>query len=770
MKMHLLHGFVQLFGILVVMNLFSMGFDYLFLYLGILFLLYSLLLFLVPLHRLLALGIYTILTTLTIVIAVVHADNFHSYGPLLRESIDAIFQTSSAEAVNYLTIFSSPIVIPIIMLFMVFSLLTLWRIRDITLPVVVPTVLLVCALALTYFGRQVPLSIYAAANDYADTMASFNNNRKQLLDGLGPIKSDFKGTIVVFIGESIARQHLGIYGYPRRTTPSLSSIKDRLTVYRDVISPHSHTTESLSLALTFGRRDIDYTAAPDLINVARRAGLKTYWLSNQNTIGIWDNAVSALASQADVIKYHDPSSGYKLTRSIFDQALLTSLQEALAEPTPGGKLIFLHLMATHFPYCDVVPEDFEPDGLRYDDPPMDFRFLGNWLNYLQGELNEAQLITYFSSINCYDRAVSYVDKVLAGALAILSTDSAPSALLFIADHGEAVLFDSGHESRRHSHTHVEIPFVLWQNEAYKVPLILDPNRPGTLADLSYSVSQLAGITGIADQGSRSLFSPGYQVLPRTTLGGRVGYDTYDPGADNVERGRANLRLLNPPDKKRIWAHRMNTVGSLMVAREFFTGVEMDLVFSSAEKKFKVYHPPADDAGLDLEMQLRQDHGDLGYWLDWKNASRANVEEALARLELLDKKHEIRSRALIEIAALDGSARILADQGWRVSYYLPTGKILECLSHCPPEESASLAEELWAQFDSNGYTAVSFDIRLLAFVEANMLDRIQRDNIAAHTWNTEVDISAENAPSLLEPILGRRWIDTILVTFPNHFWR
>src|SRR5690606_19696081 len=41
-----------------------------------------------------------------------------------------------------------------------------------------------------------------------------------------------KNIYVLILGESTTKNHFGIYGYPRKTTPKLNEIKNELLIYR----------------------------------------------------------------------------------------------------------------------------------------------------------------------------------------------------------------------------------------------------------------------------------------------------------------------------------------------------------------------------------------------------------------------------------------------------------------------------------------------------------------------------------------------------------
>ena len=89
--------------------------------------------------------------------------------------------------------------------------------------------------------------------------------------------------VVLVIGESHARRHMSLYGYPRDTNPLLSARRGELSVYTDVVSPQVHTIPVLRAALTFA--DWDHperlTTYPSLIELFNRAGFETYVISNQ---------------------------------------------------------------------------------------------------------------------------------------------------------------------------------------------------------------------------------------------------------------------------------------------------------------------------------------------------------------------------------------------------------------------------------------------------------------------------------------------------------
>jgi heptose-I-phosphate ethanolaminephosphotransferase len=761
-------------GLGVIALVYRVETDFYLLHAGLQLIPAGIVLFLIPQPSRLALALHLVLAGLLVFLAVIHADNFYTFGPLLRESLDAVFQTTNAEAVSYVTLFSSEKLLPVLLFYWLLVFLATLPKRSGYQPLI-GALYLVVGVAAIYQARTLPSMFWETAKDYRSQTTSFVSSRQQIRSNLGELSIPDDRNVILILGESTSRHHLGLYGYPRKTTPGLTKLRDETLVYKDVISSHSHTNESLSRALTFNQRD-NYQAfanLPDLFTVLNAAGARTYWLSNQNTIGIWDNSVSVISSQASASKYHDPGGGFTRERTSFDQVLIDSLTEVLNNDTEGGKLIVLHMMATHFPYCDMVPTDFVEDKTEIDAYPLDKRFLGGMFDSLQASKNH--LANYTASLNCYDRAVRYTDAQVARVIEIARQSSISTAVLYTADHGEAPLLNSGHDSRQHSHFHVEIPFVLWRDTRFPADVNRNEKRAGSLEDLSYSVAHLMGLQGWPDLNDRSLFSKQYSEAPRTTLNGRVGYDIPQDAVhiqgshitgDHIERIRANLAILSDADRNKIWAHRVNSGGKMLEVKQAFAGVELDVVYEASA--FQVYHPPAEAVNLTLADQLAQDKDNIGIWVDWKNANETLLPEAMDRLEQLHATYNIKDRSIIEISALDKTAEKLVAAGWRTSYYLPTQPLIECSITCTATEKQARAATLWSEYDAAGFNAISFDVRLVPFVESQMLDRMERDSIPTYSWATAVDMSAPNALPMLRPLLQKQWLKVILVSAPSNF--
>ena len=155
-----------------------------------------------------------------------------------------------------------------------------------------------------------------------------SSQKSNLLKTVVKKEDSLKETIIIIIGESTTKHHLGIYGYHRNTTPNLENLRSELLVFNDVISPHTHTIPALGKVLTFAT-----TANPEakehgsLVQLVKAAGYKTSWISNQIPIGINETMVSILAQAADY-SYYTNLGGEQELRSL-DERVLPILAKSL---------------------------------------------------------------------------------------------------------------------------------------------------------------------------------------------------------------------------------------------------------------------------------------------------------------------------------------------------------------------------------------------------------------------------------------------------------
>ena len=138
-------------------------------------------------------------------------------------------------------------------------------------------------------------------------------------------------THVVIIGESLSRNHMSIYGYPRNTTPQLEKIED-LIVFRQVISPCTQTRSSIvrSMTLAFGLNVTNFYERGSIITALNDAQYKTFWLSNQQRYGISDTETSVIADDSDQQIF----TNTEWASNSLDKKLIPKLEKILSDTAP----------------------------------------------------------------------------------------------------------------------------------------------------------------------------------------------------------------------------------------------------------------------------------------------------------------------------------------------------------------------------------------------------------------------------------------------------
>ncbi|MDR9498555.1 MAG: phosphoethanolamine transferase [Hydrogenovibrio sp.] len=267
-------------------------------------------------------------------------------------------------------------------------------------------------------------------------------------------QSDEPQTYVVVIGESMNRHHLQLYGYPRGTTPNLSERASQMHVFQDGVATFAQTTPSLSVALTQAdlTNGLHRSEAISLMGIAKKAGFKTWWISNQQPMRVPTAPMAGLADVSAFIS-HD-YAGVQNRR--YDGFMLPYIKQALADPA-AHKVIFVHLMGSHLQYSNRYPEDY-PHAFEGVEGIQAYR-PANELSFIERDY-----------INEYDTSIHYTDKVLGELLDQADKLKEPVAVSFFADHGEEI-YDvrdfKGHAPDAVTHNMVDIPFLLWRNDAYR---------------------------------------------------------------------------------------------------------------------------------------------------------------------------------------------------------------------------------------------------------------------------------------------------------------
>jgi len=359
----------------------------------------------------------------------------------------------------------------------------------------------------TRFEPAVPWQLVIGYLQYREQLANMEallkgNAQIPPLQNLQDNNAGLPATLVLVIGESTNRQHMSLYGYPRKTTPQLDAMKDELLVFKQVIGPRPYTIEALQQVLTFADQQHPnlYLTKPSIMNMMRQAGYKSFWITNQQTMTKRNTMLTTFSKYTDKQVYLNHT---RLQNSRqYDGDVLAPFAEALQDPAPR-KLIVLHLLGTHMKY-----------KYRYPDEYIRFKDNAN----LAPALSENKV----EVINTYDNAVLYNDFVVSNIIKTYKASRQNGFLVYFSDHGEDVYEAPGYNVLGRNEASptlpmYAIPFLLWMTPEWraKMPEINNDvlERPYSTSHFIHTWADLAGLQFTGYEPHKSLINPKFEALP-----------------------------------------------------------------------------------------------------------------------------------------------------------------------------------------------------------------------------------------------------------------
>jgi arylsulfatase A-like enzyme len=325
-------------------------------------------------------------------------------------------------------------------------------------------------------------------------------------------------SVVLLVLDSVRRDHLGLYGYARPTSPNLDALAREARVYESAWSASSWTVPSVRRLL---HGSVDGTAAPgealserlrargyvtacfsDNLHLAEDAPILRGFDRVERSVGEWRRPFRHTL----VGEFLERGSGGS-DRRLVDRAL------AWVERAKGPFFLYVHLMESHTPF-DEPPID----GRRRAGRQIEYPMTGMHITPAEREDIVAR----------YDGGIREVDAQAGRLLAALRGAGRPVVALITSDHGESL-----GEDDRWFHGRTLAP------ELVRVPLLVigDGVRPGRVTEAvdygSVADTVLAVAGGpCAGCGARDL---------RSSEGDRLAAGRLPPGlAYRVARGH---RLL-----------------------------------------------------------------------------------------------------------------------------------------------------------------------------------------------------------------------------------
>ena len=215
------------------------------------------------------------------------------------------------------------------------------------------------------------------------------------------------------------------------------------------MSPYSNTINVVLTILSESNleENVPLNKSVDAFDIFHSAGFKTFWLSNQSPVGIWDNIVTVFAKKADhcdFVNLVSNSSFESTLNTSYDEKLFTPFQKSLNDSS-DNKLIVLHLMGNHSKYKKRYPSSYDK---------------------LKGKGDHEETIA------TYDNSVLYNDFIVDSLIKMIEKKVSESiSFIYLSDHGENVYDEDnkvGHDFVNVlPKSHVEIPFIVWLSNKYR---------------------------------------------------------------------------------------------------------------------------------------------------------------------------------------------------------------------------------------------------------------------------------------------------------------
>ncbi len=309
------------------------------------------------------------------------------------------------------------------------------------------TFIIISILVITY--NQSPFyfikKVYSSTTDVVSELKKLNEYKVHNAWGKSTLNDKSKyNTYVLVIGESVRRDYMGVYGYPINNTPFLSKVNG--VVINGLESAGTNTVASLRLMLTQGNinkwtPEYNY----NIIDLAKSAGYKTYWLSNQGYTGTYDTPVTAIAKQSDN-RYFLKLGAYNSSNTS-DYALLPEIKTTISNKIKK-KLIVIHLYGSHPSACDRIT-DFD------------------------------KIITVkdkkYKYLSCYVNSIAKTDDFLSQVYSMLEDEYQKNkndtfSMIYFSDHGLShrlvdgqILFNNNKVSKYH----FDVPLIKMSSDDYQ---------------------------------------------------------------------------------------------------------------------------------------------------------------------------------------------------------------------------------------------------------------------------------------------------------------
>ncbi|MFD2367402.1 sulfatase-like hydrolase/transferase [Pseudoduganella sp. GCM10020061] len=643
------------------------------------------------------------------------------------------------------------------------------------------------ALAVVLIGTALYQSLSNAVKLFMENTQAYSGTMKNFQHAAPVLVPGDKGVdLLVYVGESTAAMNMGIYGYPRDTTPKLQKLRDtdsNLLVFHNVFSTHSHTSPSLLEALSFGIDRNEYYLPIEkrkrlsIVDLLVKNRIATTLTSSQGQTGTWNMASSIIFQRARSTYSSNTraigNNDWKLTKPWDHEFFQQKMDTVFAGPDSRTQVAFLHSYAGHGGYFENIPPAFH----KY----LDDGFGAGPVKDAPGSVHDG--------VEKYDAAIRYIDHSVSQSIEYVRKQSRPIVFVYFADHGESAYTGRAHDSSQFIHEMARIPFMVYFNDAARARMpaayrkyraLAAAGRDATLEQLPSTLLDLADIRIRPDQRGKLIEMPVIgehvrhpPIVVRETATG-VTYVNINPAgaaapaaAHAVDHSDDATRLYTASKNKANGASRVcvpgvDTIDKLVRSRMVASCIEIT-VAANGDGKLTITSADGKDTGVRLKDVLKViGMNRMGLWIRAPELrSGASCDTLATQLEQEGKPGK---SILVDFPAgshanapeLKACSARLVGMGVATLYRVDDTDALPCARAVAADRKsadapvcAGLREDLEAASRSKLFTDIGFDHEAAPAIGALTAARSFRWN----TWNV--------APAGYSAAMSERYAMTIL---------
>lgn len=278
-----------------------------------------------------------------------------------------------------------------------------------------------------HFRESYPWNALAS---YWDAQSELNFYQTIAIEG-DPVESKSLGpvnqTIVVVFGESAGRSYHQAYGRDIPNNPNVLGALAQEVILKDFVSLEAHTVGAIPILLARERFQMGHKLKPSFLQVFKAAGFKTFWISNQASLGGSESFIGYYARSTDQQKFFHIHSFSET--NLYDDVVLNEFLQSMRDPAPR-KLFVLHLQGSHPGFRRRYPPEFN----KFQDP--------------------------------YDNSILFTDHILGQIYSALEGEGLPNFLFYASDHGLLINRCGMTVSHFDSKSSYEVPALFWFSKAW----------------------------------------------------------------------------------------------------------------------------------------------------------------------------------------------------------------------------------------------------------------------------------------------------------------